>query len=182
MPGWPRGRRCCALAGRGLYLDPSREPWRGVFGRLAGGRDGRDVPRDSADDDDWPAASADDALHDGKVHSSTRAPGSTGGRSKTTPRSHRRGNVVERKGLERSDTPGPASRTGHGRPSHAKVTIVVLRLPFLGPPPKPRSLLTVGVSFFHLRNAQTTPRHGAPSARMMLTLTPGGNSENYVSW
>ena len=52
---------------------------------------------------------------------------------------------------------------------------------FFGATQKPRSLRTVGVSFLRLRSAQPNPQFDAPSARMMLALTPGGISENYVS-
>ena len=157
MPGRPRGPRCCSPACRGFYLDPSREPQRDVDGRLAGDRGGRVAPRDFAGGDGWPVASGAGAPRVGRVHRSTRAPGNTGDTPRTAFRNHRRGNVAERKGLARCPAPGPAGRTGHGHPSRDKVTVSSGEPVFLGPPQKPRSLLTVGVSFFRLRNQQPTP-------------------------
>jgi hypothetical protein len=136
-PRKPRGPRCCAPRGKDFYLDPSREPRRDVAGTPADDRDGRDDPPGSTDGDGWPAASGAGAPYLDKTRRSSRGLENTDDTRRTARRSHRPGNAVEETGLARGFAPGPAGGTGHGRPSHAIVTIVVWRLLFWGHPRNP---------------------------------------------
>ena len=165
-PGKPRATRCCRNESRAFYPDPSRGPRPDAGGRLVDGRDDPADPPDSVGGGDWRDASAAGAVGPGTMPRSSPGPGNRDGKSKTPCRNHRRGNAVERMGLARGSAPGPAGRTGHGRPSRGKVSFVVGRLLFGGHHRNPDRAKRSGFRFSAC-GAHSLRHCAAPAARMM---------------